>query len=73
MAFEYFDLSPELIERFRETIPDIGGRACLVVNRMSGYWWLEWEDETTRYEYDPSDGTRRHRGKGEGCVWTAWE
>lgn len=37
MAFEYVDLSTEQIERYRETIPDVGDNARLVVNHMSGW------------------------------------
>ena len=36
--FEYIDLTPEQIERFQKTIPDLGDKAFLMVNRYSGQY-----------------------------------
>ena len=51
--FEYIDLTPEQIERFRETIPDLGDKAFLMVNRYSGQYLVAWEYGDTKYQYDP--------------------
>lgn len=47
--FEYIDLTPEQIERFRETIPDLGDKAFLMVNRYSGQYLVAWEYGDTKY------------------------
>lgn len=68
--FEYFDLTPEQIERFREDIPDLGDKATLLAERSSGWFLIEWEDGVTKYQYDPSDDTRRHTYT-DG-TWSEW-
>ena len=40
--FEYIDLTPEQIERFRERIPDLGDKAFLMVNRDTGEYLVAW-------------------------------
>ena len=69
--FEYIDLTPEQIERFRETIPDLGDKAFLMVNRDTGWYLVAWEDGDTKYQYDPSVYTRRHTNP-DG-TWSHWE
>lgn len=68
--FEYFDLTPEQIERFREVVPDLGDKAFLMVNRYSGWYLVAWEDGNKKYQYDPSDDARRHTNT-DG-TWSAW-
>lgn len=69
--FEYIDLTPEQIERFRERIPDLGDKAFLMVNRDAGWYLVAWEDGDTKYQYDTSDDTRRHTNP-DG-TWSHWE
>lgn len=69
--FEYIDLTPEQIERFREGIPDLGDKAFLMVNRDSGWYLVAWEDGDTKYQYDPSDYTRR--STNPDGTWSHWE
>lgn len=69
--FEYIDLTPEQIERFRETIPDLGDKAFLMVNRYSGQYLVAWEYGDTKYQHDLSDDTRRHTNP-DG-TWSHWE
>ena len=68
--FECFDLTPEQIERFREDIPDIGDKATLLAERSCGQFLVEWESGTTKYQYDPSDDTRRQTNT-DG-TWSEW-
>lgn len=69
--YEYIDLTPEQIERFRERIPDLGEKAFLMVNRDAGWYLVAWEDGDTKYQYDTSDDTRRHT-EADG-TWSHWE
>lgn len=69
--YEYIDLTPEQIERFRETIPDLGDKAFLMVNRYSGQSLVAWEYGDTKYQHDLSDDTRRHT-EADG-TWSHWE
>ncbi len=69
--FEYIDLTPEQIERFRERIPDLGDKAFLMVNRDTGWYLVAWEDGDTKYQYDTFDDTRRHTNP-DG-TWSHWE
>lgn len=69
--YEYIDLTPEQIERFREGIPDLGDNAFLMVNRDNGWYLVAWEDGDTKYQYDPSGYTRRHTNP-DG-TWSHWE
>lgn len=71
-SFEYLDLTPEQIERFREDIPDLGDKAFLMINRLSGWFLVAWEDGDTRYQYDPSDCTRRHMNTKTDNTWSEW-
>ena len=38
-----------------------------------GTFFVEWEDDTTQWEYSPNTGMTRHCGFGEGSFWTEWE
>lgn len=69
--FEYIDLTPEHIERFRERIPDLGDKAFLMVNRDTGGYLVAWEDGDTKYQYDPFNYTSRHTNP-DG-TWSYWE
>ena len=39
----------------------------------AGWYIVCWQDETTMWEYDPSNGKTRHCGIGRDFVWTDWE
>ena len=71
-SFEYIDLTPEQVERFREYIPEIEDKAFLMVNRLTGWYLVAWEDGDTRYQYDPSRFTRRRMNTKTDNTWSAW-
>lgn len=69
--FEYIDLTPEQIERFREYIPSLGDKAFLMINRLTRWHLVAWEDDDARYQYDPSAHLYRHMYKRVG-IWSEW-
>lgn len=68
---EYIDLTPEQIERFREYIPELEDKAFLMVNRLTGWYLVAWEDGDIRYQYDPSRHARRHMNTKTDNLWSS--